>query len=88
MQVDPVRPTLEDIASRLAGRRIAVVATEIASTDASRRKRKPGEPASQDRQSELRQQALADKSVQAMLDVFGTEIKEVEETIGRSGPEP
>jgi hypothetical protein len=32
-----------------------------------------------DRQSQLREQALSDKSVQAMLDVFGTEIKEVEE---------
>ena len=78
VQVDPVRPTLEDIASRLAGRRVAVVATEIASTDQPT-EGKPGEPASQDRQSELRQQALADKSVQALLDVFGTEIKEVEE---------
>jgi hypothetical protein len=32
-----------------------------------------------DRQSELRQQALADTSVQAMLDVFAAEIKDVEE---------
>ena len=31
------------------------------------------------RQSELRQQALADSSVQAMLDVFAAEIKDVEE---------
>ena len=78
VQVDPVRPTLEDIASRLAGRRVAVVATEIASAEQPA-EGKPGEPAGQDRQSQLRQQALADKSVQALLDVFGTEIKEVEE---------
>ncbi len=32
-----------------------------------------------DRQSELRQQALADSGVQAMLDVFAAEIKDVEE---------
>jgi DNA polymerase-3 subunit gamma/tau len=76
VQVDPVRPTLEEIASQLAGRRITVVATEIAATEQPRE----GKPApGQDRQSQLRQQALADKSVQALLDVFGTEIKEVEE---------
>jgi hypothetical protein len=32
-----------------------------------------------DRTAALRQQALADSGVQAMLDVFGAEIKEVEE---------
>ena len=32
-----------------------------------------------DRQSDLSQQALADSGVQAMLDVFADEIKEVEE---------
>ncbi len=43
VQVDPVRPTLEDIASRLAGRRVAVVAAEIASADQPA-EGKPGEP--------------------------------------------
>jgi hypothetical protein len=32
-----------------------------------------------DRQQDLRQQALADSGVQAMLDVFAAEIKDVEE---------
>jgi hypothetical protein len=32
-----------------------------------------------DRQAELKQQALSDSGVQAMLDVFAAEIKEVEE---------
>ena len=32
-----------------------------------------------DRQAELKQQALADSGVQTMLDVFGGEIKEIEE---------
>jgi hypothetical protein len=36
-------------------------------------------PAAPDRQAALRQQALADSGVQAMLDVFGAEIKDVEE---------
>ena len=46
---------------------------------------RPGAPApaveapETDRQSDLRQQALADSGVQAMLDVFAAEIKEVEE---------
>jgi DNA polymerase-3 subunit gamma/tau len=78
VQVDPVRPLLEEIATGLAGRRMAVVAIESATAAPA-----AGAPAAgssgPDRQSELRQQALADKSVQAMLDVFGTEIKEVEE---------
>jgi DNA polymerase-3 subunit gamma/tau len=78
VQVDPVRPTLEEIASRLAGRRVAVVATETAAGAPPSETKPPGAPGS-DRQSQLRQQALADKSVQALLDVFGTEIKEVEE---------
>ena len=33
----------------------------------------------QDKQAELRQRALADSGVQAMLDVFAAEIKDVEE---------
>ena len=53
--------------------------------DRNRRRAAPARPARRrpggsDRQSQLREQALSDKSVQAMLDVFGTEIKEVEET--------
>ena len=78
VQVDPVRPLLEEIATQLAGRRMAVVGLE---SDASNppAPKKEQEAASPDRQSELRQQAMADKSVQALLDVFGTEIKEVEE---------
>jgi hypothetical protein len=46
---------------------------------------RPGAPApaspapEKDRQSDLRQQALADSGVQAMLDVFAAEIKDVEE---------
>jgi hypothetical protein len=75
-QVEPLRPVLEEIASRLSGKRMAVVAVET-STAAAVSGAKAA--ATTDRQAELKQQALADKSVQAMLDVFGTEIKEVEE---------
>jgi DNA polymerase-3 subunit gamma/tau len=78
-QVDPLRTRLEEIASQLAGRRIAVVAVETAAPDQPSDAAKPSGTSSPDRQSQLREQALADKSVQALLDVFGTEIKEVEE---------
>jgi hypothetical protein len=78
-QVDPVRPILEDIASQLAGRRMSVVAVEIAAVAAGASDAPTQAAPGADRQSQLRQQALSDKSVQAMLDVFGTEIKEVEE---------
>ena len=77
VQVDPVRSTLEEIATALAGRRMAVVAIETAAAGSD--PAAPAGPHGPDRQSQLRQQALADKSVQALLDVFGTEIKEVEE---------
>ena len=76
IQLDPVRAALEEIAAHLAGRRMAVVAVESAAASPSPDAPTPAEP---DRQSQLRQQALSDKSVQAMLDVFGTEIKDVEE---------
>ena len=77
-QVDTLRATLETIATEVAGRRIAVVTTETAAASPAPGQAGGGPPAP-DRQSQLREQALSDKSVQAMLDVFGTEIKEVEE---------
>jgi hypothetical protein len=39
----------------------------------------PGAPPPADRQAELRKQAMSDTGVQAMLDVFAAEIKDVEE---------
>ena len=78
-QLDGTKGWLEDVASRLAGRRMTVVSVE-------------GEPSAPppsgggkaaapitEKQAELRQQALQDSGVQAMLDVFAAEIKDVEE---------
>ena len=79
-QFEQTRASLEELATRLAGRRIAVVGVEGAA--ASRRRRAAGRSrrrAGHRRQAELRQQALADSGVQAMLDVFAAEIKDVEE---------
>jgi len=72
------RAWLETMASDVAGRKMSVVSAESAgggpaatpSADA---------PAVPDRQNVLKQQALADSGVQALLDVFAAEIKDVEE---------
>jgi DNA polymerase-3 subunit gamma/tau len=83
VQLDQTRSYLDALASQLSGRKMTVVSAEgvPASSPA-----KPGappsaaaEPAAPDRQSDLRQQALADSGVQAMLDVFAAEIKDIEE---------
>ena len=76
-QLEQARPWLDLLASQLSGRRTTVVSAEGTAVP-----RTPGAPAAapeKDRQTELRQQALADSSVQAMLDVFAAEIKDVEE---------
>jgi hypothetical protein len=77
-QLDQQKPWLETLASQLAGRRMSIVTVE--GTTAA----PPGKGGAQlgappDRQAELRQQAMSDSGVQAMLDVFGGEIKEIEE---------
>jgi hypothetical protein len=80
VQLDQTRTWLDSLASQLSGRRMTVVSAE-GRPSAS----KPGAPADtagapeKDRQADLRQQALADSGVQAMLDVFSAEIKDVEE---------
>lgn len=68
--------TLEGIAMRLAGRKIHVVADmagqEVASPDA---------PAAVDpaKKSALKEQAMADPTVQALFEVFPGDIRDVEE---------
>ena len=80
VQLDQMRGWLDSMASQLSGRRMTVVGVEGAAAPS-----RPAAPAdadaapAKDRQSELRQQALADSGVQAMLDVFSAEIKDVEE---------
>jgi DNA polymerase-3 subunit gamma/tau len=78
VQLDQNSAWLDALASQLSGRKMTVVSAEGTPAAAN-----PGTPApaapEKDRQSELRQQALADSSVQAMLDVFAAEIKDVEE---------
>jgi DNA polymerase III subunit gamma/tau len=81
-QLEQSRAWLESTASQLAGRRMTVVSTEgIASAGAPSRDTGPetaGAAPASDRQQALKQQAMADSGVQALLDVFAAEIKDVE----------
>jgi DNA polymerase-3 subunit gamma/tau len=70
------RAWLEAIAGKLAGRKVSVVCVQTADAAAP-----PGQTpdAAVTRKSELREQALADAGVQALLEVFPAEIRDVEE---------
>src|SRR5262249_44914853 len=83
------RPWLENLAQQVSGRKIAVTAavggptvqpgaTEPAPSEAAPAAASPA-PAIKDRKSALRDQALADAGVQALLEVFPAEIRDVEE---------
>jgi hypothetical protein len=83
-QLEQTRPWLEELATRLSGRRMSVVAVEGTASapprsDEPRPEAAPEAEVDADRQAALKQQALSNSGVQAMLDVFAAEIKEVEE---------
>jgi DNA polymerase III subunit gamma/tau len=75
------RAWLESLAQQVAGRRIAVAGVQAEAPPASGDASKNGSPpaAAPDKKSALREQALADAGVQAMLEVFPAEIRDVEE---------
>jgi DNA polymerase III subunit gamma/tau len=77
VQLEQSRGWLETLASEIAGRKVTVIGLEGAAPTAPTRAA-AGEP-TEDRQTALKARALEDKGVQAMLDVFGAEIKNVEE---------
>jgi DNA polymerase-3 subunit gamma/tau len=70
------KSTLETVATRLAGRKIAVVNETTAAEPAASGSAQGGEA---DRKSALKEEALADAGVQALLEVFPAEIRDVEE---------
>ena len=72
------RSWLESTAEKIAGRKVAVIAEQADAVIASSAGATPPDPAAI-RKSALREQALADAGVQAMLDVFPAEIRDVEE---------
>jgi hypothetical protein len=80
---DKYKPALEAIAAKLAGRKIAVVAETSAApggaVGAATASAAPAAPDAADKKAALREQALADSGVQALLEVFPAEIRDVEE---------
>jgi DNA polymerase III subunit gamma/tau len=77
------RAWLESIAQQVAGRRIAVSGIQADGGGAAAEPAKNGGQAAasgpDDKKSALREQAMADAGVQAMLEVFPAEIRDVEE---------
>ena len=73
------RSWLESIAQRLAGQTIVVAAVQAEAATPEKGVDERSATAVTDRKSVLREQALADAGVQAMLDVFPAEIRDVEE---------
>jgi len=79
------RTWLETLAQQVSGRKMTVAAVQGA--DVQRDSGEPpaglppaaAKPEAQDKKSALREQALADASVQALLEVFPAEIRDVEE---------
>jgi DNA polymerase III subunit gamma/tau len=81
-QFDQNRAWLESIAERLAGRKIPVVAVQLAAESASADgSPDSGAAPSQDAtgRRDLKAEAMSSTAVQAMLDVFPAEIRDVEE---------
>ena len=82
-QFEQMRPWLETTAAQLAGKRMAVVSVESgaaapATNERASKNATPGDPADDEREA-LKEKALAEPNVQALLDVFAAEITDVEE---------
>jgi DNA polymerase-3 subunit gamma/tau len=75
-QFEQNRAWLESTAQQAGGRRIAVSAVQ---TEAAAGPAAGGAAPQEDKKAELRKQAMADAGVQAMLEVFPAEIRDVEE---------
>jgi len=78
-QFEQNRVWLEALAQQVAGRKVLASSVQSAAADASPRPGDTGPQAAQDVKAALRDQALADAGVQALLDVFSAEIRDVEE---------
>jgi DNA polymerase-3 subunit gamma/tau len=75
-QFEQNRTWLESTAQQAGGRKIAVSAVQ---TEAAPAQAAGGAAPQEDKKAELRKQAMADAGVQAMLEVFPVEIRDVEE---------
>jgi DNA polymerase-3 subunit gamma/tau len=83
VQLEQTRSWLEETASRLAGRKMIVTSAEgvvpAGSPPAAPKLASATAAVPPDRAQDLKDRAMADNSVQAMLDVFAAEIKDIEE---------
>jgi hypothetical protein len=88
-QFNETRPWLEAAAQRVAGRRISVTAVQAAAGDAaaappagapeSSEATPRGDETAQGGKRDLKAEAMSSSAVQAVLDVFPAEIRDVEE---------
>ncbi|HEY7791553.1 MAG TPA: DNA polymerase III subunit gamma/tau [Vicinamibacterales bacterium] len=74
-QLEQNKAWLESLAAKLAGRRIQIQSIEATPDEAAAPVVDPAEA----RRTELKAKAMADAAVQALLDVFPSEIRDVEE---------
>jgi DNA polymerase-3 subunit gamma/tau len=72
------RPQLETIATRLAGHKMSIV-SEISAKEVASDSSRSVSAAEAEKKSALKEQAMADAGVQALLEVFPAEIRDVEE---------
>jgi len=75
LQLESRKAWVEQLAHAVSGRRVAVVTRESEAPPPAA----PAEAGDEKRQAELRSRAKAEPSVQAVLDVFGGEVEDVEE---------
>ena len=76
------RTWLETLAQQLGGRKISVVGVQAEATaepQSSEKAAGSAEKSAADRKSALREQAMADAGVRALLEVFPAEIRDIEE---------
>ena len=78
-QFNETRPWLESAAEKAAGRRISVVAVQSEAAAAPPVKDQPKADAAAAAKRDLKAEAMSSSAVQAMLDVFPAEIRDVEE---------
>jgi len=79
MQLDSNKEWLEGVAQRLTGRRIQVTSAQMQAADAAPASSAAPSGASSAPKRDLKEEARSSPSIQAMLDVFPADIRDVEE---------
>ena len=78
-QVEQNKAWLESLALQAGGRKMTIAATQAGSASASPQPLAPSPQTESDKKAALKEQALADSGIQALLEVFPAEIRDVEE---------